>query len=127
MQVEFDDFTGNLQTLPLDSIREEIRRFSWEWLNRIEPPLFAALLVLRGTALYDSVGEVNDKLNEMKTEGLEAIRQAVKERRRADTEWLTSMGENVINRRNEHLTLARQHFSLERDDVERSVRQHWKR
>jgi hypothetical protein len=40
MQTEFDVWTDNLKTLPLDSIHAEIRRFSREWHNRIEPPLF---------------------------------------------------------------------------------------
>jgi hypothetical protein len=123
MQMEFAAWTGKVQTLPLDSIPEETRRFSWEWQNRIEPPLFVALLVLRGTALYDAVGEVNDKINEIKTEGLEPIRQAVKDRQRPDTKGITSMWKNITDRRDGHLTLARQHFSLTRKDVERSVRQ----
>lgn len=124
MQMDFAAWTDNLQTLPVDSLREEIRRFSWEWQNRIERPLFVALLVLRGTALNDAVGKVNDKINEIKDEGLEPIRQAVKDGRRPDTagiEGITSMWKNVIDRRNEHLTLARQHFSLTRADVEKSV------
>jgi hypothetical protein len=121
MQMEFAAWTGKVQTLPLDSIPEETRRFSWEWQNRIEPPLFVALLVLRGTPLYDAVGEVNDKMNEIKTDGLEPIRQAVKDRQRPDTEGITSMWKNITDRRDAHLTLARQHFSLSRKDVERSV------
>jgi hypothetical protein len=35
MQTEFAAWTDNLKTLPLDSIPEEIQRFSWEWHNRI--------------------------------------------------------------------------------------------
>jgi hypothetical protein len=124
MQMDFAAWTGNLQTLPLDSIPEEIRRFSWEWQNRIERPLFVALLVLRGTALYDAVDALNNKIDEIKTDGLEPIRQAAKDRRRPDQagiEAITSMWENVIARRKEHLTLARQHFSLKRADVEKSL------
>jgi hypothetical protein len=61
----------------------------------------------------------------MKTDGLEPIRQAIRERRRPETagiEELTSMWKKVVDRRRAHLELARQHFSLEREDVERSVR-----
>jgi hypothetical protein len=121
MDMDFAAWIDKLQTGSIDSIPEEIRRFSCEWQNRIEPPLFVALLVLRGTDLYGPVGEVNDIINEMKTTGLEPIRQAVKDRRRPDTQPITSMWENVWNRRNEHLTLARQHFSLNREDVEKTV------
>jgi hypothetical protein len=92
-----------------------------EWLNRIERPLFVALLVLRGTPLYDAVEKVNDKFDEMKTE-FEVIRQSVKDGRRPATEGMTSMGNSVVNRRNEHLMLARLHFSLSRADAEDSVR-----
>lgn len=126
MQMDFAAWTGKLQTQPLDSIPEETRRFSWEWQNRIERPLFVALLVLRGTDLYDAVGQVNDKINEIKTKGLEPIRQAGKDRQRPDTTEITSLWNSVVNRRDEHLTLARKHFSLERPDVEKSVRQNWK-
>jgi len=124
MQMDFAAWTGKLQTQATDSIPEEIRRFSWEWQNRIEGPLFVALLVLRGTDLYDAVGEVNDKINEIKTDGLEPIRQAAKDRRRPDKagiDGITSMWENVIDRRDAHLTLARQHFNLTRKDVESYV------
>ncbi len=122
MQMEFTAWTDKLSTVPLDSIPHETQRFSREWQNRIEPPLFVALLVLRGTCLYDAVEGLNQKIDDIKTEGLEPIRQAAKDRRRPDTEEITSMWRNVINRRREHLALARKHFSLERRDVEESLR-----
>jgi hypothetical protein len=77
--------------------------------------------VLSGTALHDAVGEVNDTINEIKTQGLEPIRQAVKDRRRPDIEPITSMWKTITARRDEHLSLACQHFSLNRADVEKSV------
>jgi hypothetical protein len=124
MQMEFAAWTGNLQTMPVDSIRGELQRFSWEWQNKIERPLFVALLVLRGTDVYDAVDDLAKKTDEIKTDGLEPIRQAIRERRRPDAaaiEGITSMWKNVIDRRRAHLTLARQHFSLARTDVERDV------
>jgi hypothetical protein len=52
---------GTGQTWGMET-REEVRRFSSEWENRIEPPLFAALLVLRGTPLGPAVQEVNENI-----------------------------------------------------------------
>jgi hypothetical protein len=40
---------------------------------------------------------------------------------------LTQMWAAVAGRRDEHLRLAREHLSLTREDVERSVRQSWNR
>lgn len=110
-----------------DGIREEIRNFSFKWQNSIEPPLFVALLILRGTALYDAVAGVNDKINEIKREGLDGIKDAVSKGRRPETEPISAIWKNVIERRDDHLSLARQHFSLDRNDVEQYVRQNWKR
>jgi hypothetical protein len=121
MDMNFAAWTGRLQTGSLDSIPNELQRFSREWQNRIEPPLIVAQLVLRDTPLGPAVAGVNDTFNEMKTEGLEPIRQAAKDGQRPDAEPITSMWENVWNRRNEHLILARKHFSLSREDVERYV------
>lgn len=103
-------------------IREEIRKFSSQWQNRIEPPLFAALLVLRGTDLYEAVSEVNEKINEIKLQGLDTIKDAVTAGRRPNTQPITAMWDDIVGRRDSHLALARQHFSLEREDVEKSVR-----
>jgi hypothetical protein len=83
--------TGPVQIYK-DEIREEIRNFSSKWQNTIEPPLFVALLVLRGTALYEAVGEVNDRINEIKIQGLDPIREAVTAGRRPDTQPITRCG-----------------------------------
>jgi hypothetical protein len=82
-----ETFNPNEQNLPgplvgpvqtyASEYRENTREFSWEWQNRIEPPLFVVLLVLRGTDLYKPVSEVNDIFNEIKRGGLDAIRDAV--------------------------------------------------
>lgn len=143
MQMEFDAWTEYLGRLPdqfnLDEqnrpgpvvgpvstwrteTREAMRSFSSKWQHEIEPTLFVALLVLRGTDLYEATGALNDKINEIKTQGLEPIRQGLAAGRQPDTAPIEVMWEDVKNRRDEHLRLARQHFSLERKDVERAVR-----
>jgi hypothetical protein len=141
MQMEFAAWTEYLGTLPESfdprqqhrpaprgaeqtwgmETREEMRRFSSEWQNRIEPPLFVALLVLRGTALYEAVGALNETINDIKAQGLEPIREALTDGRRPDNEPIIAMWSSVIGCRSEHLTMARQHFSLTREDVERYV------
>jgi hypothetical protein len=106
--------------------REEVRRFSSESENRIELPLFAALLVLLGTPLGPAVEEVNKKMNEMKTQVMQPIREARNDGRRPDTSSMW-MWDDVIGRGIEHLRLASDCFSLTREDAERSVRQNRKR
>lgn len=44
------------------------------------------------------------------------------EPQRPNTEPITALWKTVVARRDKHLTLARQHFSLKREDVERYVR-----
>jgi hypothetical protein len=94
MQMEFTTWTGNLKTMALDARPVAVVRFSWEWENRIEPPLFVALLVLRGTPLYEAVVEVNDTIDEIKS-GLEPIRQATIERQQPDTAPITESHRRV--------------------------------
>lgn len=142
MQMEFAAWTEYLDSLPVafnldeqnrpgtvvgpastwrTETREEMRSFSLKWQQRIEPPLFVALLVLRGTGLYEATGALNDVINDIKMAGLEPIRQGLGAGRRPDTAPIKAMWEDVKSRRDTHLGLARKHFSLSRDDVEQYI------
>ncbi|OBA71576.1 hypothetical protein A5641_02480 [Mycobacterium sp. 1554424.7] len=142
MQTELFAFTEYLKTLPdtFDprqqhrpaprgveqtwgmEIREEVRRFSSEWQNRVEPPLFVALLVLRGTPLESAVEEINEKIEEIKTQEMEPIREALNDGRRPNTDSAMSKWNDIIARRTEHLRYASECFNLTREDAETSVR-----
>jgi hypothetical protein len=93
----------------------------------IQPPLFVALALLHGSAMYDAVVGINDEIRKISIEGFPEIRKAIVAGHRPHTQPLTAMWHDIVGRRNEHLRLAQQHFSLTREDVERSVRQNWKR
>jgi len=138
MQMEFDAWTEYLEGLPPtfslnaqrhpggrgptyeEKFREEIRKFSSKWQNTIEQPLFVALLVLRGTPLYEAVDALNNQINEIKNGGLEPIWAGLSTGHRPDTAPIKGDVGRREESRNEHLTLARQHC-LTRKDVERSV------
>ena len=77
--------------------------------------------------MYGALEQVNNGINWIKNDGIKAILTPVREGRRPNTVPLTARWRDILRRRDEHLTLARQHFSLTRDDVETSVRQNWKR
>lgn len=125
-QTQQGSVVGTLHTYRSDN-RGAMQSFSSKWQRTIEPALFAALLVLRGTDLYEPVGQVNEQINKMKLEGLEPFRTALTQGKRPSTEAIAAMWKNVIGRRDEHLKLARQHFSLTREDVEKSLRRDSKR
>lgn len=106
----------------MHEIGDRIGKFYSKWMETVEPPLFVALALLHGTALYEAVGQVNDGINKMRTEGFPAIHRAVTSGHRPDIEPLKAMWTDVAGRRDEQLRLSRQHFSLTRDDIEKSLR-----
>jgi hypothetical protein len=141
MQMEFASWTAYLDALPDNfdprqqhrpapfgaeqtwgtETDEAMRSFSSKWQHEIEPPLFVALLVLRGTPLKEALRGLNDNTNQIKMQGLEPIRTGLSAGHRPDTAPIKKMWEDVKNRRQEHLTLAQEHFSLAREDVKRAV------
>jgi hypothetical protein len=148
MTIEFASFTDYLDNLPrhfdpnrprTDSVPPErlgeplayemgrrIQNFYDEWVQVIQPPLFVALALLHGTAMYGAVVGINDGIKKMSAEDTEGgfidIRKAIVAGHRPNTQPLTAMWRDILAKRSEHLRLAIQHFSLTREDVERSVR-----
>ena len=57
--------TGPIQTYG-DEIVDRIHAFFGEWASHVEPQLFTARLVLRGTPLYEPVQQVNEDANTIK-------------------------------------------------------------
>lgn len=120
-----------------DELGRRFQTFFDRWVGVIQPPLFVALAMLHGTKMYDAVKGINDGIAKMSNEdtegGLVDIRKAIFADalqgigHRPDTKPLTAMWLDILGRRNEHLRLVQQYFSLTREDVERSVRENWKR
>jgi hypothetical protein len=105
-----------------DVLLEHIQEFWDRWTKTVEPPLFTARLVVRGTPLYEPMERVNREINTIKTDGVKSITKPVMQGRRPDTAPLNDMWENLLRRRDDHAKLGHQHFSLNRDDVERYLR-----
>jgi hypothetical protein len=110
-----------------DEIVEKIRDFAEKFTSKLQPPLFRALLVLRGTPLQTAVEKINDGITEVGREGLPTITRPIMQGHRPDTTPITKMCQDVLRRRDEHLKLAQEHFSLTRQDVEEAVRQNEER
>jgi hypothetical protein len=101
------------------------------WVGAIQPPLLVALATLYGTGVYDAVNAINEAITKMSrgdTEGgFIAVREAIFVDaqqgigHRPDTKPLTAMWQDITRRRCEHLLLMQQHFSLNREDIERAV------
>jgi len=114
--------TGPIQTYG-DEIVGRIHAFFDKWANHVEPQLFTARLILRGTPLYEPMEQVNKDANTIKTDGIRSITRPVLKGQRPDTEPLTKMWLGLLARRDEHAKLAHKHFSLDRHDVERYLRE----
>lgn len=113
--------TGPIQTYG-DEIVDRIHAFFGEWASHIEPQLFTARMILRGTPLYEPMEQVNKDANTIKTDGIRSITRPVLKGQRPDTGPLTQIWLGLLARRDEHAKLVYQHFSLDRRDVERYLR-----
>jgi hypothetical protein len=105
-----------------EELAERIRDFFGGWTRAIQPPLFRARLVLRGTPLQTGVIEVSDGITKVGREGIPTLTRPILQGRRPDTDAITTMWQNVLRMRDEHLRLAEEHFSLKREDAEAAVR-----
>jgi len=109
-----------------DEIVGKINDFAEKFTSRIQPPLFRASLVLRGTPLESAVKEISNGVTTVGREGLPTVIRPIMQGRGPDTADLTTMWHNVLRLRDEHLKLAQEHFNLTREDVERFVLQNQK-
>ena len=114
------EFNPKEQRIP--EIVRRIQEFWGGWTSTVEPPLFTARLVLRGTPLYGPAGQLSEEISNFTGELRGAIEQVL-EGQRPDAEPLITMWHDLQHRDAEHATLAEQHFSLDRRDVERYLRQ----
>lgn len=105
-----------------EQIAGRIHEFWGLLTSTVEPLLFTARLVLRGTPLYGPVGQLYEEIKNFKAELIGAIKLVLLEGRRPDTDPILAMWHDLEGRRGEHSGLAVQHFSLDRRDVERYLR-----
>ncbi|BBX44712.1 hypothetical protein GCM10009641_26970 [Mycobacterium cookii] len=95
--------------------------FADKWFQTIEPPLFSALAILNGSALDEAVKSLNVKLREITEKCLPLLSADFARGRRPDVTAIETTWKDAGRRRQAHLDLARQHFSLKLDDVEQHL------
>ncbi|WP_431236067.1 hypothetical protein ACQ856_30275 (plasmid) [Mycolicibacterium psychrotolerans] len=91
------------------------------WVETVEPPLFRALAMLKGSPLYQPLKDLNQLLTDYKNVELPKLTATLGVGRRPDT---TSVGEAwraILAVRQAHLDLAQDHFSLNLEDVEAAL------
>ena len=136
MGIDFLTFTQYLDDLDtqfnpteehVDEIIERIRDFAHNFTNKIQPPLFRAVLVLHETPLESAVNQITAGTKAIGEHGIPTVTRPIILGRRPDTAPITKMWHDVLRLRDEHVKLAFTHFSLTREDVKEYVRQDSKR
>ena len=103
-----------------EEIFNRIETFFTTWVQRVEPPLFAARALLQGTPLDAEVQKISADIKKIQNEILPEITKVVvsEQGRRPDTESFRATYQDIMKRRQDHLDLALKHYSLAYDDVE---------
>lgn len=87
----------------------------------VEPPLFVALAILKGTPLYEPLRELNKLFADYKTVEIPKLSEGFFVGRRPDTTSLRDAWKAILAVRQQHLDLAQEHFSLNLADVEAAL------
>lgn len=127
-QFELDEQSRTAQLGgPAQTNEEEVygrfQEFFIKWATTVEPPVFNAGMVLRSTPFYGALNHFNSEIRVFRTQGFSILQEPVSQGRRPDTAPFMKMWGDVLNLQPEHSKLAYQHFSLDRRDVERCLRQ----
>lgn len=115
-----DQETG--EPLATEIIRRQVDFFT-KWVQVVEPPLFVARALLQGTPMEPEVKKISGDLKKLTTEIMPAIGITTmsKTGRRPDTGPFDTTWKQLMGRRQQHLDLALEHFSLTLADVERAA------
>lgn len=90
-------------------------------VETVEPPLFVALAMLRGTPLYEPLRELNQMFTDYKSVEIPKLGESYFAGRRPDTTSLSDAWKAILAVRQHHLDLAQEHFSLNLVDVEAAL------
>ncbi len=122
---------GHVGELYSDEFIRETGKFYARWVGIIQPPLFSALAILHGTELFEEINEISDMLVKLATEDSEGtfidMGNKIKSGKRPDVRTFSNRFGAVYARSEKHLRLVREHFSLKREDIERTVREDFRR
>lgn len=91
------------------------------WVETVEPPLFVALALLKGTPLYEPLRELNQMLADYKNQELPKLTENLYRGIRPDTTPIGKAWTAILATRQAHLDLAQKYFSLKLDDVQASI------
>ncbi|QZY44872.1 MULTISPECIES: hypothetical protein [Mycolicibacterium] len=104
-----------------DEVGRKVQTFYLSWTKLVEPPLFKALTLMRGSELYLPVKGLNADIRTMMETTLPTMMRSVFEGERVDVNPAKDAWREIAGRRNDHLNLAHEHFSLAMEDVERAL------
>jgi len=93
-----------------------------KWVKTVEPPLFVARALLHDTPLDEAVNAISKDVRNLNNTIMPALMTSVAEEgRRPDTKPLDAAWKQLMTRRQVHLDLAQEHFSLTLAKVERAA------
>lgn len=110
-----------------EEMSEGFFEFTQTWLELLEPPLFVALSLSRGTPLDDPMKELNKSIRRILDTDLREIAMVAMGGQRPDVSGIEASWGDVLQQRQTHLNLAREHFGLGLEEVEASVSQRRRR
>ncbi|CAM5708020.1 hypothetical protein MAUB1S_05189 [Mycolicibacterium aubagnense] len=90
-------------------------------VETVEPPLFVALAMLKGTPLYEPLRDLNRMFADYKGVEIPKLEKSFSAGRRPDTKSLSEAWKAILAVRQQHLDLAQDHFSLNLADVEAAI------
>lgn len=115
-----DDPDATNQPLAYE-IQAQYETYIARWVETVEPPLFVALAMLKGTPLYEPLREFNTMLADFKNSEIKNLNDSVFNSMRPDTTSLSDAWKAILATRQQHLDLAQEHFSLNLADVEAAI------
>lgn len=126
-------FDANLPRTDLDpdatnqplafEVGAQVETYLAKWVETVEPPLFVALAMLKGTPLYEPLRDLNQLLTDYKTVELPKLTTTLPLGMRPDTTAFGNAWKAILATRQLHLDLAQEHFSLNLADVESALAQ----
>ncbi len=90
-------------------------------VETVEPPLFVALAMLKGTPLYEPLRDLNQLFADYKGVEIPKLTESFFVGMRPDTTSLSEAWKGILAVRQQHLDLAQDHFSLNLADVEAAL------
>ncbi|OKH77190.1 hypothetical protein EB72_11110 [Mycobacterium sp. SWH-M1] len=102
-----------------DQLYERYEAFAAMLIETVEPPLFVALAMLKGTPLYQPLRDLNQLFANYKNVEMPAL--VVQPGFTPDTTSIENAWRGILAVRQQHLDLAQEHFSLTLADVEAAI------